>query len=35
VRELDAAGALEAFVAEHDARRPELGQITFLFATRG
>jgi len=35
VRKLDAAGALEAFVAEHDARRPELGQITFLFATRG
>ncbi len=34
VRELDAAGALDGFVAEHDARRPELGQITFLSATR-
>jgi ubiquinone/menaquinone biosynthesis C-methylase UbiE len=34
VRELDAAGALDAFVAEHDARRLQLGQITFLFATR-
>ncbi len=35
VRELDEAGALEAFVARHDARRREIGQITFLFATRG
>lgn len=35
VRELDAAGALDGFVAEHDTRRPELGQITFLSATRG
>jgi ubiquinone/menaquinone biosynthesis C-methylase UbiE len=35
VRNLDAEGALDAFVAEHDARRPEIGQITFLFATRG
>ncbi len=35
VRELDAAGALKAFVAERDARRPEIGQITFLFATLG
>lgn len=34
VRALDAAGALDAFVAEHDARRAEIGQITFLFATR-
>jgi ubiquinone/menaquinone biosynthesis C-methylase UbiE len=33
VAELDAAGALEAFVAEHDARRPEIGQVTILFAT--
>ena len=33
VRELDAEGALDAFVAEHDARRPEIGQITFLTAT--
>ncbi len=35
VRALEAAGALEAFVAEHDARRLELGQITFLAAARG
>ncbi len=34
VRELDEEGALDAFVAEHDARRPLVGQITFLFATR-
>ncbi len=34
VRELDRAGTLEAFVAEHDARRPRVGQITFSFATR-
>jgi ubiquinone/menaquinone biosynthesis C-methylase UbiE len=34
VRDLDAKGSLDAFVAEHDARRPEIGQITFLFATR-
>ncbi len=35
VRELEAAGQLEAFVAAHDARRPGLGQITIVFATRG
>ena len=35
VRALDEAGTLAAFVAEHDARRPELGQITFLSAARG
>jgi len=34
VRDLDAAGALDACVARHDARRPDIGQITFLFATR-
>ena len=34
VRELDQAGTLDAFVAEHDSRRPQLGQITFLSATR-
>ena len=34
VRELDAAGALEAFVAERDAPRAEIGQITFLCARR-
>ncbi len=32
---LDAEGALDAFVSGHDARRPEIGQITFLFATLG
>ena len=34
VRSLDEAGALEGFVADHDARRGEIGQITFLQATR-
>jgi hypothetical protein len=34
VREMDASGQLEAFVAEHDAERPRVGQFTFLFATR-
>ena len=34
VRDLDAQGALDAFVAEHDARRPDIGQITILSATR-
>ncbi len=34
VRKLDRAGRLESFVAEHDARRPRIGQITFSFATR-
>ncbi len=34
VRKLDRTGRLEAFVAEHDARRPPIGQITFSFATR-
>ena len=34
VRDLDAEGTLDAFVAEHDARRPEIGQITFLAARR-
>ncbi len=34
VRALDAAGELGAFVAEHDARRAGVGQITFLYATR-
>ena len=35
VRAFDAEGRLEAFVTEHDARRPEIGQITFLLATLG
>ncbi|MEE8252983.1 MAG: hypothetical protein V3R17_03510 [Hyphomicrobium sp.] len=34
VRALDAAGTLDAFVAEHDERRAAIGQITFAFATR-
>jgi SAM-dependent methyltransferase len=34
VRELDAAGALEDFVATHDARRAEIGQTTFVSAIR-
>jgi len=32
VRDLDAAGALDAFVAEYDSHRPSIGQITFLCA---
>ena len=35
VRALDEAGELDAFVTEHDARRPSIGQITFLCAVRG
>ncbi len=35
VRELDEAGDLDSFVAEHDARRPQIGQVTFVFATLG
>ncbi len=34
VRRLDAAGRLDAFVAEADARRAAIGQITFLAAFR-
>ncbi len=34
VRELDRAGVLDDFVAEHDSRRPMIGQIAFLSATR-
>ncbi len=32
VRELQSAGRLESFVAEHDAERPKVGQITILHA---
>ena len=32
VRELQTAGGLDAFVAEHDAERPKVGQITILHA---
>ncbi len=34
VRELDASGALDDFVAAHDDRRRAIGQITFLYATK-
>ena len=34
VRALDAAGEIDAFVADADARRAEIGQITFLAARR-
>lgn len=34
VRDLDAAGTLDAFVADHDKPRRHLGQITFLAADR-
>jgi len=34
LRALDAAGRLDAFMAEHDAGRRARGQITFLFARR-
>lgn len=34
VRQLDESGALESFVAEHDARRPDVGQISLLSASR-
>jgi len=29
------AGSLDGYLAEHDARRPEIGQITLLYGTRG
>jgi ubiquinone/menaquinone biosynthesis C-methylase UbiE len=32
VRDLERAGALQDYLAEHDARRPEVGQITFVHA---
>ena len=34
VRDLDRDGALDGYVAEHDARRGEIGQITFIHAKR-
>jgi ubiquinone/menaquinone biosynthesis C-methylase UbiE len=33
-RDLDASGELDDFVARHDAERHNIGQVTFLFATR-
>jgi hypothetical protein len=35
LRELDAAGTLEPYVAAQDARRPEIGQITLLYGIKG
>jgi len=35
IRALDAAGELEAFVAEQDAVRRQIGQVTFVSAVRG
>lgn len=35
VRDMDASGELEEYVAEHDAERVNVGQVTFLCATRG
>ncbi len=34
VRDLDASGALDDFVAAHEDRRRAIGQITFLYSTR-
>jgi SAM-dependent methyltransferase len=34
VRQLDVAGELDAYAAEHDRHRPSIGQTTFLFAQR-
>ena len=34
VRVLNEAGKLDSFVAEHDSRRPSIGQITFMCAIR-
>ncbi|MDH3712929.1 MAG: class I SAM-dependent methyltransferase [Gammaproteobacteria bacterium] len=34
VRQLDAAGELEAYAAEHDRHRPSIGQTTFMFAQK-
>jgi SAM-dependent methyltransferase len=34
LRELDARGELEAYVARHDAARPQIGQITFVYGIR-
>jgi len=34
VRKMDEAGELETFVRNNDVRRPEIGQVTFLFASK-
>jgi SAM-dependent methyltransferase len=33
--DLDGRGQLAAYMAEHDARRPEIGQITLLYGSKG
>jgi hypothetical protein len=33
--DLDRRGQLAAYMAEHDARRPEIGQITLLYGSKG
>ena len=35
LRVLDAKGELEAYVARHDAMRPQIGQITFVYGVKG
>jgi hypothetical protein len=32
--DLDAQGELEAYVARHDAMRPQIGQITFVYGIK-
>jgi SAM-dependent methyltransferase len=34
LRDLDRQGALEAYLREHDARRPDIGQITLLYGSK-
>jgi hypothetical protein len=34
LRDLDQRGELEAYVAEHDAMRPQIGQVTFLYGIK-
>jgi ubiquinone/menaquinone biosynthesis C-methylase UbiE len=34
LRDLDQHGQLEAYVAEHDAMRPQIGQVTFLYGIK-
>ncbi len=34
LQELDRQGALEAYLREHDARRPDIGQITLLYGSK-
>jgi ubiquinone/menaquinone biosynthesis C-methylase UbiE len=35
LRDLDARGELQAYVARHDAMRPQIGQITFVYGIKG